>query len=129
MSHRTGSLSISMQETVKRPSCQRAIHCAAAGDILEQAVFLSVRLQDEAAFERNYLQLKTYYTDTRWAPQHAWVHPSMHVAKGRMAWLSTDTTCQPLMLPFAHAAHHWPPRLAERCMAAPAVIPALMFIS
>ena len=37
----------------------------APGDVLEQAVFLSVRLQDEAAFERNYLQLKTYYTDTR----------------------------------------------------------------
>ena len=26
-----------------------------------------MRLQDEAAFERNYLQLKTYYTDTRQA--------------------------------------------------------------
>lgn len=35
------------------------------GDVLEQAVSLSVKLQDEAAFERNYLQLKTYYTDTR----------------------------------------------------------------
>jgi len=36
-----------------------------AGDILEQGVLLSVRLQDDAAFERNYLQLRTYYTDTR----------------------------------------------------------------
>ena len=36
-----------------------------AGDILEHAVFLSIRLQDDAAFERNYLQLNAYYTDTR----------------------------------------------------------------
>lgn len=36
-----------------------------AGEVLEQAVLLSVRLQDEAAFERNFTQLKTYYTDTR----------------------------------------------------------------
>lgn len=49
--------------------CQAFPQCAAAGDILEQAVFLSVRLQDEAAFERNYLQLKTYYTDTKCAPR------------------------------------------------------------
>ena len=38
-----------------------------AGEVLEQAVLLSVRLQDEAAFERNFLQLKTYYTDSRCA--------------------------------------------------------------
>jgi 26S proteasome regulatory subunit N12 len=43
---------------------KRSAACS-VGDILEQAVFLSVRLQDEAAFERNYLQLKTYYTDTK----------------------------------------------------------------
>lgn len=36
-----------------------------ARDILEHAVFLSVKLEDDAAFERNYLQLRTYYTDTR----------------------------------------------------------------
>ena len=36
-----------------------------AGDILEHAVLLSVKLKDDAAFERNYLQLRTYYTDTR----------------------------------------------------------------
>merc|ERR1712130_954755 len=36
-----------------------------ARDILKQGVLLSVRLQDDAAFERNYLQLRTYYTDTR----------------------------------------------------------------
>lgn len=36
-----------------------------AGEVLEQAVLLSVRLQDEAAFERSFTQLKTYYTDTR----------------------------------------------------------------
>lgn len=38
-----------------------------SGEVLEQAVLLSVRLQDEAAFERNFLQLKTYYTDSRCA--------------------------------------------------------------
>lgn len=49
-----------------------------AGDVLEQAVFLSVRLQDEAAFERNYLQLKTYYTDTRQGcPQSSVPHPAL----------------------------------------------------
>eukprot|EP00897_Mesotaenium_endlicherianum_P008130 jgi/Mesen1/7345/ME000377S06568 len=36
-----------------------------ARDILEHAVVLSVKLKDEVAFERNFLQLKTYYTDTR----------------------------------------------------------------
>lgn len=36
-----------------------------ARDILEQAVLLSVQMQDEASFERNFLQLNTYYTDTR----------------------------------------------------------------
>ena len=30
-------------------------------------MLLSVRLQDEAAFERNFVQLKTYYTDSRCA--------------------------------------------------------------
>ena len=39
-------------------------HWPHAGDVLEQAVFLSVKLQDDEAFERNYDQLKTYYTDT-----------------------------------------------------------------
>ena len=35
-----------------------------AGDVLEQAVFLSIQMQDDRAFERNYDQLKSYYTDT-----------------------------------------------------------------
>lgn len=39
-----------------------------AGDILEQAIFLSVLLQNEKEFERNFMQLQTYYTDTRYAP-------------------------------------------------------------
>lgn len=55
---------------MRGPDLRIAVRCLeaclqCAGDILEQAVFLSVRLQDEAAFERNYLQLKTYYTDTK----------------------------------------------------------------
>ena len=37
-----------------------------AGEVLEHAVFLSIKLQDDAAFERNYMQLQTYYTDTRY---------------------------------------------------------------
>ncbi len=39
--------------------------CCFTGEVLEQAVLLSVRLKDEAAVERNFTQLKTYYTDTR----------------------------------------------------------------
>ena len=35
------------------------------GDVYEQGVFLSVKQKDEAAFERNFLQLKTFYTDAR----------------------------------------------------------------
>ena len=36
-----------------------------AREILEHAVLLSVKLGDEAAFARNFLQLQTYYTDIR----------------------------------------------------------------
>ncbi|KAL3137779.1 hypothetical protein ABBQ38_005039 [Trebouxia sp. C0009 RCD-2024] len=36
-----------------------------ARDTLELAVFLSVKMQDEAAFERNYQQLQMYVSDTR----------------------------------------------------------------
>ena len=36
------------------------------GDTLEMAVFLSVKLQDEAAFERNYQQLQMYTSDARY---------------------------------------------------------------
>ena len=35
------------------------------GDTLELAVFMSVKMQDEAAFERNYQQLQMYVSDTR----------------------------------------------------------------
>lgn len=38
----------------------------ATGDTLELAVFLSVKMQDEAAFERNYQQLQMYVSDTRY---------------------------------------------------------------
>lgn len=31
-------------------------------------MFLSIKLQDDRAFERNYDQLKTYYTDTGCVP-------------------------------------------------------------
>lgn len=39
-----------------------------AREVLEQAVFLSIKLKDEAAFERNFFQLQAYYTDTRLGP-------------------------------------------------------------
>lgn len=39
----------------------------ATGDTLELAVFLSVKMQDEAAFERNYQQLQMYVSDTRYS--------------------------------------------------------------
>lgn len=35
-----------------------------ARDVLEHAVLLAVRAGDDAAFERNYAQLRTFYTDT-----------------------------------------------------------------
>ena len=34
-----------------------------AREVLEHAVLLSVRLEDEQSFERNYLQLECYYFD------------------------------------------------------------------
>lgn len=40
-------------------------HVLIAGDTLELAVFLSVKMEDEAAFERNYQQLQMYTSDTR----------------------------------------------------------------
>lgn len=36
-----------------------------AGEVLESAIFLSVKLEDEVMFERNYMQLKTFYADAR----------------------------------------------------------------
>eukprot|EP00884_Botryococcus_braunii_P018161 jgi/Botrbrau1/5028/Bobra.0396s0041.1 len=45
------------------PTAQQEL--SIARDILEHAVFLSVHLQNEKDFERNFLQLQTYYTDTR----------------------------------------------------------------
>lgn len=35
-----------------------------AGDIYEHAVVLSVKTEDQVAFERDFFQLKPYYTDT-----------------------------------------------------------------
>ena len=35
------------------------------GDVFEQAVFLSVKMEDQEAFERDFYQLKPYYTDAR----------------------------------------------------------------
>jgi 26S proteasome regulatory subunit N12 len=40
-------------------------HTAIAGEVLEQAVLLSCKKQDEAAMERSFAQLRTYYNDTR----------------------------------------------------------------
>ncbi len=37
-----------------------------AGDTLELGVFLSVKMEDEAAFERNYQQLQMYTSDARY---------------------------------------------------------------
>lgn len=34
-----------------------------SGDIYEQAVLLSVKVEDQDAFERDFFQLKPYYTD------------------------------------------------------------------
>lgn len=46
--------------------------CDGAGEMLEIAVQLSVHLHDDAAFERNFQQLRALYMDTRCqlAPRH-----------------------------------------------------------
>ena len=38
-----------------------------SGDIWEHTALLAMRSQDEAAFERSYLQLRNYYTDARYS--------------------------------------------------------------
>lgn len=48
------------------PKCELLL----PGDTLEHAVLLSVQLKDEKLFERNFLQLRPYYTDTRCARYH-----------------------------------------------------------
>lgn len=35
------------------------------GDIYEYAVVLSVKMEDQEAFERDFCQLKPYYTDAK----------------------------------------------------------------
>lgn len=37
--------------------------CHSTGDIYEHAVILSVKMEDQDAFERDFFQLKPYYTD------------------------------------------------------------------
>lgn len=37
--------------------------CEFSGDIYEHAVVLSVKTEDQDAFERDFFQLKPYYTD------------------------------------------------------------------
>lgn len=66
----------SRSEGVNAEGLQSCVHSALgiycdflsfnAGDILEHAIFLSVMLQNEKEFERNFMQLQTYYTDTRY---------------------------------------------------------------
>lgn len=41
-----------------------------AGEVMEHAVLLSVKLKDQSMFERHFNQLKTFYTDTRCASEH-----------------------------------------------------------
>lgn len=48
-----------------------------AGDIWEHAALLAVKSQDEAAFERSYLQLRNYYIDARSVP-HLATDPQIH---------------------------------------------------
>jgi hypothetical protein len=61
-----------------------------AGSVFESAVFLSVKAKDEAAFERNFAQLKPYYTDARCGAAHARDAPP--AAPSRRA---SDATPQP----------------------------------
>jgi len=44
------------------------------GDVFEQAVLLSLKARDDKAFERNFAQLKPYYTDARCARPRCGAH-------------------------------------------------------
>ncbi|KAF6146045.1 hypothetical protein GIB67_033404, partial [Kingdonia uniflora] len=46
-----------------------------ARDIYEHAVVLSVKVEDQDAFERDFFQLKPYYTDARNLPQSPQEYP------------------------------------------------------
>jgi len=48
-----------------KPSPTAVQELLLARDIFEHAVVLSVKMEDQDAFERHFLQLKSYYTDTR----------------------------------------------------------------
>jgi len=48
-----------------KPSATAVQELLLARDIFEHAVVLSVKMEDQDAFERHFLQLKSYYTDTR----------------------------------------------------------------
>ncbi|CAL5442756.1 unnamed protein product [Camellia sinensis] len=44
------------------------LHLIERRDIYEHAVVLSVKIEDQDAFERDFFQLKPYYTDAQWPP-------------------------------------------------------------
>jgi hypothetical protein len=62
------------------------------GDVFEQAVLLSVKARDDAAFERNFAQLKPYYTDARCVPRRCTLRGAARAAFARPA---SPNVCTP----------------------------------
>lgn len=52
-----------------------------SGDIFEHAVVLSVKTEDQDAFERDFFQLKPYYTDTRYVASIIFAYLFYFIAK------------------------------------------------
>ena len=67
--------------------------CAPAGDVFEQGVLLSVKQKDEASFERNYQQLKVFYTDARRGSEAAAPAPARRGARAQAAARGGAGTC------------------------------------
>lgn len=53
-----------------------------AGDVLEHGVLLSAQMDDERGFENNYMQLRPYYLDARWAATLRDAHASRPAGAG-----------------------------------------------
>lgn len=66
------------------PDLMAATACHYAGDVLEFAVLSSLKHKDDAGFERNFNQLRTFYTDTRRASAAVWLANKPAIAHSMM---------------------------------------------
>ena len=63
--HGSSHVSSALLPRCKFKAAVAPLNSLLAGDVLEQAVLLSVKARDDKAVEHNYQQLKTYYADGR----------------------------------------------------------------